>query len=412
MQSVRLLTLNSILPRLVDNAAAFSLTSRESRGTGNERKIPLDEQFEIASIKTKDERAVISGDWARMMGASPSPEKMYLSPEFFSYLLETGDPHLFAVRRRSDGMIVGILPVRERELQLEFRAGRFGSLRARLRTVQLLGSIPMLEDQPGLLDWACRRVLARFPDARALSMQAVPQELAGRFGDLARLRARVVDGWRECHTIPVPASFDEYLHKFSAKKRYNLGRQVKLLVKEAGKLEVTRIERPGQVGLLMEAVAALASARDFAAFPERSRFERLAAHGLLLSYVVTCGGEPVGAIVATNGGDKWHVHNIFSAAKYHHLSAGTSALHVALEDVMNNFSFGEADFGYGTPNRDFRSTHLLRTRGHVLLYRPGGPTAVLVACHCWYGRLYDGLASRVKQWRRRLGASRKRLPAA
>jgi hypothetical protein len=319
-------------------------------------------------------------------------------------LSETANPHLFVVRRRIDGMVVGILPVRLRELQLEFRAGPLGSLRQRLQTVQLLGSVPMLADEPGLFDWACRRILAHFPSVAALSMQAVPQELFGRFAGQHRLGTCVVDGWRECHTIPVPTSFDAYLQKFSAKKRYNLGRQVKLLVKEAGTLEVTRIERPGQVAALMAAVAALAPARELATFPEHSRFEGLAAHGLLLSYVVKCGGEHVGAVVATNGGAKWHVHNIFSASTFHHLSAGTSTLHLALEDVMNHFSFSEADFGYGTPNRDFRSTHILKRRGHVLLYRPGGSTAVVLACHGLYGRLYEGVASGVKRWRRRLAA--------
>lgn len=411
MQSVSFLSLNSLFPRLFDNASTGPRALRESHPDGNKTGLPADEQYEITRIKTKDEITVIQGDWARMLAANASPEKMYLSPEFFSYLEETAEPQLLAVRRRSDGMIVGLLPVRQREVQLEFRAGRFGSLQPRLQTVQVLGSVPMLEDQPGLLAWACRSLLDQFPGAQALSMQAVPQELSCRFDALDRLRTSVVDGWRECHTVPIPASFDEYLHKFSAKKRYNLGRQVKLLVKEAGLLEVTRIEQPGQVGMLMDAVAALAPARDVAAFPERSRFKRLAAHGLLLSYVVRCGGEPVGAIVATNGGEKWHVHNIFSAAKYHHLSAGTSALHVALEDVMNNFSFSEADFGYGTPNRDFRSTHVLRTRGHVLLYRPGGTTAALLACHCLYGRLYEAIASRVKQWHRSIAARRARPPA-
>lgn len=408
MQSVRFLLLNSILPRLADNPSGFSRPFPETDGAEIKPDTPLDGQFEIAAIKTEQDRAMLAGDWERMVAANPGAEKLYLGPAFFSYLLDTADPHLFVVRRKVDGMLAGILPVRHRELQLEFRAGPLGSLRPRLPTVQLLGSVPMLADQPGLLAWACRRVLDHFPSARALSMQAVPQELSGRFAGLDRLRTRVIDGWRECHTIPIPASFEQYLHKFSAKKRYNLGRQVKLLVKEAGKLEVMRIERPEQVDALMAALAALAPARGLAAFPARDRFEGLAAHGLLLSYVVRCGSEYAGAIVATNGGDKWHVHNILSAAKYHHLSAGTSTLHVVLEDVMNNFSFAEADFGYGTPNRDFRSTHVLKTRGHVLLYRPGGATAILLACHCLYGKLYEGLACTVKRWQRRLAAWRVR----
>jgi hypothetical protein len=44
-------------------------------------------------------------------------------------------------------------------------------------------------------------------------------------------------GWRDCHTVPLPADVDTYLQKLSAKKRYNLSRQVRLLAKEAGEVK-------------------------------------------------------------------------------------------------------------------------------------------------------------------------------
>jgi hypothetical protein len=264
----------------------------------------------------------------------------------------------------------------------------------------------MIADHDGLREAVVGELLNHFPAARAVSMQAMPAEAFAPFGAMRALRSHVIDGWRECHTTPLPSSFEAYLQKFSAKKRYNLARQVRLLAKEAGPLQVTRVERPEQAGLLLEAVRALVPARAFAALPCQQHFERLAANGLLLSYVVTCGGDPVGAVVATNGIDKWLVHNIFSAKKYHHLSAGTSTLHLALEDVINGFEFKEADFGYGTPNRDFRSTHVLRTRGHLLLYRAAGIVPWLLACHAIYSKLNSGLGGHIKRLQRRVAGWR------
>lgn len=363
-----------------------------------------DPGFDLVAIESEEQIAALAEDWRALLATSPSPEKLYQSPAFFRYLKETEEPGdavaLFAVTRRGDGKVAGLVPTRLRRHPVQFRAGKLGSASWNLTVVQLLGSGPMLADEPGLLAWTMREILARFPQASGLSMQALPQELSGNLRGLAGLSTCVLDGWRECHTIPLPASFDDYMQKFSSKKRYNLQRQVRLLAKEAGTLKLTRVDEPAAVPVLFDALGALMTEREFAQFPTRQRFERLAANGLLLSYVVTCGEEHVGAVVAMRSDDKWQVHNILGAKKYHHLSVGTSTLHLALEDVMNHFDFQEADFGYGTPNREFRSTHALRTRGHVLLYRTRGLAPVVLACHALYGRVYEAAATRIKQARR------------
>lgn len=367
------------------------------------------EEFDIAFVQDDSAIESLSADWTRLLDASSSPEKIYQCPAFFRYLKETNDPcALLVARRRVDGAVVGIVPVRPRRHALEFRMGPLGTSSWKLPVVQLLGSVPMLDEHKGLLDAVMRGLFAHFPEARGISMQAVPSELFDRFTQLDGMNVAVLDGWRECHTIELPESFDAYLQKLSSKKRYNVQRQVRQLAAEAGAIEVTRIEQPEQVAQLFDALRALMPAADLAAIPAQHKFERLAGLGLLFSCVVSCAGVPVGAVIGSNGIGRWLVHNILSDSKYQHLSAGTSTMHLALKEMMAAHALSGADFGYGTPNRDFRSSHQLRTRGHVLVYRRTGLAPVVLACNVLYGKLYDMLASSVKRLKKRVAAWRAR----
>ncbi|MFL6672019.1 MAG: GNAT family N-acetyltransferase [Massilia sp.] len=298
---------------------------------------------------------------------------------------------------------------------VDFRVGTRTLVSRRLSVIQLLGSAPMLSDDPGLMRYLMNHLLEYFPGAQAIVMQALPQALYDGYCERHGLASYVLHGWRDCHTIPLPPSFEEYLQKYSAKKRYNLSRQVRLLAKEAGPVSVLRIDRPDQVAQLFEAITNVVPRRDYEHLAPPAKFERLAANGLLLSYVIKAGDEAVGAVVATQSCATWLVHNIFSTHKYQHLSAGTSTMHLALEDLITNFSFTDVDFGYGTPSSEFRSTHVLKKRGHVLLYRPVGLTAALLAVHRVYDQAHEALAKHLKQARKkfneRRGARQKRAPA-
>ncbi|GAB3458938.1 hypothetical protein GCM10027321_15510 [Massilia terrae] len=368
--------------------------------------------FDISFVQNDSEIENLSADWNRLLDASRSPEKIYQSPAFFRYLKETSDPcALLVARCRGDGEVIGIVPVRPRCHSLEFRMGPLGSPGWKLPVVQVLGSVPLLQEQRGLLDAVVQALFAHFPEARGLSLQAVPSELFGQFGQLDGMGVSVLDGWRECHTLPLPENFDAYLQKLSSKKRYNIQRQVRQLAAEAGEIEVVRIERPEQVAPMFDALRALMPATEFAAFPAQFKFERLAACGLLFSCMIRCAGVPVGVVVGSNGIGRWMIHNIVSDGKYQHLSAGTSTMHLALKEMMAAHALAEADFGYGTPNRDFRSSHELRTRGHVLVWRRAGLTPAVLACNVLYGKLYDYLASSVKRLKKRVNAWRARRKA-
>jgi hypothetical protein len=139
---------------------------------------------------------------------------------------------------------------------------------------------------------------------------------------------------------------------------------------------------------------------------EHARLENLARHGLLLSYVIRCGEEDVAVVLGSRSSRVWHIHKIVCAPKYMSLSVGTSAVHLAVQDVLAHFTFQSIDYGYGTPNADFRSTHVLKSRGRVLLHRSRSLTALLLKFHGKYNAINDALIRHTKAARKRYAQRR------
>lgn len=346
-----------------------------------------------------------NGEWRRLLLASASPEKIYQTPEFFRFLCDsqtsTSDRfELYAITDRSQGKVVGMVPVRLSRVNLNLRAGGLTVLPFQPRIIRLLGSVPLMPQEPALLHQLHAHLLASFPDCAAVSMQAVPVELAAYLDGDARHAPFVMHGWRACHTIPLPAQWPAYLTRMSAKKRYNLARQYRLLARSAGPLTLQRIDRSVHVRELVDGVAALAGGASL--FMTGRDYRVLAANRLLLSYVLKSGDEVIAVIAGSRYGDTWHVHQIMYAPAWRHLSAGAVALHAALQDVVTDFAFTSADLGFGTPRYAFASTHVLKTRAHVLLARRGSWSARLLRAFVHLDAFNDACARFVKPLARRL----------
>jgi hypothetical protein len=368
-------------------------------------------EFHFSSAIAHHDAPALQSAWREMLANSRSSEKFYQSPEFFQFLTETAgagspDIELLVARRACDGAIAGVVPVRTGTVPVEFRLGTRALFTRKLRVVQLLGSTPMLGNDPRLMPALMDHLLDRFPRHTVVSMQSLPQEFHDEYRGRQGLESYVINGWRECHTIELPPTFDEYLQRFSSKKRYNLARQVRLLAKEVGPVSVVRVDCPERIGEMYAAMGQVVPPSSYAHYVSEPKFQRLAANGLVLSYVIRCGEAPVAVVVATVSCGIWQLHNIFCDKKYLHLSLGTSAVHLALEDVITNHKLERADFGYGTPNQDFRSTHVLKTRGHLLVYRAFSLPSILLAAHRLYDPLHSALVKRVKQAKKQLDQRR------
>ncbi|WP_075796018.1 GNAT family N-acetyltransferase [Massilia putida] len=365
------------------------------------------EHFELSAIADYHDRPDILAIWSRMLATALGPETLYQSPEFFDYLSNTaqgpGTTHeLLIVRRKSDHSVVGCVPIRTISCDLNFRFGHITLFRRKLRACQILGSVPLLDlTQEGVVKSLLQQLLKRYTKCDVLYMQAFPKEASAMLQKIEGVSAYVLNGWRVCHTQPLPNSVDAYLQKFSSKKRYNLSRQVRLLTQAAGPLQVLCIEYPEQVTKMLDAVVAIDSAKNMDRDGEQARLEGLARYGLLLSYVIRCGEENIAVVYGSRSASVWHIHKISTNPDYLHLSAGTSAIHLAVQDVLTKFSFTHIDFGYGTPNAEFRSTHVLKPRGLVLLHRARSLTAMLLTLHRVCDGVNEALTRQLKQVKKR-----------
>jgi CelD/BcsL family acetyltransferase involved in cellulose biosynthesis len=367
------------------------------------RVLRCPDRFELNVATAYHDRPDILEAWQRMLAGATGPETLYQSPQFFNHLIDTqqgqdANYELFIVRRSADYAIVGFIPVRTIECGLEFRVGPVPLFKRTMRACQILGSVPLLDPaEEGLADYVMQQLLERYAKCDVLYMQAVPEEGITALDSIAGASTYVLNGWRPCHTQPLPDSVDGYLRKFNSKKRYNLSRQVRLLAEAAGTLQLLRIEAPDQVAAMLDAMAAVDASPDAERAAEQARLESLARHGLLLSYVIRCGDEDVAVVYGARSASVWHIYKIACQQKYLHLSVGTSAIHLAVQDVLAHFAFKDIDFGYGTPNAEFRSTHVLKKRGLVLLHRARSLTALLLKVHGVYNAMNDALIHQVKR---------------
>ncbi len=367
------------------------------------RSVRSPHRYELNVATAYYDRPDILDAWHRMLAGATGPETQYQSPQFFSHLIDMGrgrnaNYELFIVRRSIDYAIVGFIPVRTLPCRIAFHAGPVPLFGRTLRACQILGSVPLLDPaETGLADFIMQQLLKRYAECDVLYLQAVPRD---GLQAIAGIPAYVLNGWRPCHTQPLPDSVDAYLKTFSAKKRYNLSRQVRLLAEAAGPLHVLRIDQPGQVGAMVDAMVATDASRATGRADEQARLESLARHGLLLSYVVRCGQTDVAVVYGMRSSSAWHVYKILCRQAYLPLSVGTSAIHLAVQDVLAHFTFDHIDFGYGTPHAEFRSTHVLKTRGLVLLHRARSRTAWLLNVHGRYDALNGALIRQVKRMRK------------
>ena len=359
--------------------------------------------------------------WRALVVAGGSHQKIYQTPEFFHFQRETCDSgerlELLTISRRDDRALVGVVPVRIGRQDVVFGVGKLVLYKASVEMINLLGSVPaapggVLTQELGL------QLLAAFPQAKAIFMQSLPlssphwRALQASADSAPQLLGCALMGqWRECHTLPLPATFEQYLEKFSAKKRYNLNRQIRQLAEQAGALTMQRIGRADEVTSMMAALMSLVPPARLASVLRPSTFEALARRDLLLCYVLRAGDEVLAAVIGTRSPDVWHIHNIFVNNNYLSLSVGTSAVHLAIKELMAERCFHLIDFGFGTPNHDFRSSHVLETRAQVLLFDRAQPVRLLFCAHALFNTLAERAIAKVKSWRKALRAARSAKPA-
>ena len=361
-------------------------------------------RFDIATDRLQE--AFFLASWNQLLAQGESQDAIYQTPEFFNFLLETSNDkdrlQIFSITRTDDDQLVGIVPIRIRDETMSFQAGSKKWGQKNFQVVGLLGSIPLAPAEPDLAEKIFIYLLNRFGNCQAVCMAALPSE--STLWNAIRNSTRIskffftyaVDGWRQCHTIPLFSSFELYLQQFSAKKRYNLNRQIRLLREQCGTLSLHRIKQLSEVSRLMSAINNLVPEEKRHHFLSEDKCKSLAKSNLLLCYVLECGTTPAALIFGTCSSKVFHVHNIIYSSKLPDFSIGTSILHLAIEDLTTSFNFSSIDLGYGIPGHNYQSSNITKERGFLLIFRKTITNRLLCWLHQLHGKMVENIKNKVK----------------
>jgi len=338
--------------------------------------------------------------WRSLLSQSASAQKIYQSPEFFAFLkadLHSARDRLvcFSVKERATGNLVGVIPMRSIDLTLDIPVTSSFKIPIRLPAFELLGSDPLMPRTAQIVGEFFGHLRKTFFPTPVLSMQALKGS-SGLFQILKKmeqssplLKMSVIHGFRDCHVTELPRTYAEYQAKFSSKKRYNLNRQIRLLKESIPGLRLTRIQDPSDVPALLRALDKFVpGAGDPRRMPDSS-YEELARRGLLLCYVLEDDNQAYGLIKGNRYGDVYHVSYIKHDAAYHHLSVGTSILHMAIEDLVEALQIARVDFGYGNPTYQYESSNHVEQRGRVVLSSRRMMVQAVLSAHEAHRRLVD-----------------------
>ena len=366
-------------------------------------------KYRIEKIDFDPSDEVLLRQWRRLLEDSSSSEKIYQTPEFFDFLLSQSHTRqqviLLAVYDTENEEIQGIFPLRRIAQKFEFFPNTKLSFSPSVKTVLLLGSIPLMPVAAGLLSIVIPEIFALLPDIEAIGMTALPVEssvesflcgLAASNGYLLH----VLNGWRNSHLIPLPQSFDAYLSRYSAKKRFNLKRQVRLLREHSDNtLQLHRICTPDQVELYVNTWNQLAPPDLTWYLLSTSALHMLADKGLLHGYVLTLKGSPCGGIYATQAAGTLHIHNIIYANELARFSVGACILYMAIEDLIGQGQFKVIDLGYSNPAHSEQASNVVEVRGNRLVLRKTWRNRILCLAHDFYLAKLPAMKAVVKKIR-------------
>jgi hypothetical protein len=249
--------------------------------------------------------------------------------------------------------------------------------------VQIMGSLPLLPADPVLHDRLFATIGMAFAHCSAVALPSVPKEswlwsyvrgsqsLEGNFIPYANF------GINGCHTIPLLGTVEEYRARLGGKKRHNLNRQVRMLRDlGGGRLELRRIEYPDEVGdlvRLMDETRRSARRGQWGRICppaiDRREAEDLARRGLLLDYLLLCGGKPCAIIAGRQYRGVYHMDWVSRDRHLDRFSPGTTALHLAIEDLLRETSIRRIDLGYSYPAYSHSATNVVEPRASLLLLR-------------------------------------------
>lgn len=384
------------------------------------QNLTIGNDFRTELLPTGYLDASIQQAWKTLLTHSKSPEKVFQTPGYFEFISQLpnkdNSQELIIAKSAHNQEIMAVLPLRTGRRTLHLNVGKHTLVHLRLRTIALLGSTPLAADNPQLFDTLIDFIFQSFPQKNTIAMQSLPKDsdfyryLINSSNIKKKYGFFIQDGWRICHTTPLPDSFINYLGNLKSKKRYNLNRQLKILEKDIGPLKLLRIDNPEHIFEWAAAIEKLVPIYVVKKFLNKEQFTNLAYKKLMLNYILKCNEIPCALIIGIKAECTYHIHNILYAQDKSEYSLGTSILHLATEDIIDNLKISLIDYGYGNPEHSHQSSNIPVLRGHAFLYQKTWANRLIFSTYAAYSSLVCGVKFLISRAQSALGEKKHKTP--
>ena len=326
-------------------------------------------------------------DWDNLLRTLDHINGIYGSPLWLAHLADGGTKKAGALLARDHrGSLAGIVPFCRLQFILRFDiAGRLLASKP-LRTLELLGSIPMLPENFEIHNEALRQVFSAWPECDAIYIDSLASDSffwrflndPGRKSDFFYMH--VVSGPRPWHLINLAPSYDLYLKSMSSKARANLRREVKRFEEAAScGIKMCRVTARDQVAWFLECAARIADHSWQRRILGRSihcdastlnSLQNLADLGLLRSYLLQLGEAPCSFVIGYQHQSVYHYVEIAFDEGYSEYSPGKVHLSLILEDLHQHAPPKTLNFGVGDASYKRRFGNCEKRDVSCLLMRP------------------------------------------
>jgi CelD/BcsL family acetyltransferase involved in cellulose biosynthesis len=223
--------------------------------------------------------------------------------------------------------------------------------------------------------------------------------------------------------VDIQGDFEQYLARFSAKRRHNLKRSVRWFVEQSGGRPMTVAQEPQEMEEFQRRAVEI-SRQTYqerllgAGLPAGDDFlkgmKETAHRGMARGYLLWCEGKPVAFAWCTGKGSRLNYGVIGYLPDYARMSPGTALLYLILEDLFRKKEFSQFDFGVG--EAWYKESFATSSEEYVdaMLFRPLWRNEALVRLHAMVeagntlaGALLErlGWKKAVKRWMRILSGA-------
>jgi Acetyltransferase (GNAT) domain len=316
--------------------------------------------MEISRYRVVDSLSRVVALWEKCGRDSQSETVHFSDPQWLLECFHEEPRQLEACFVEDDGAILGVAPFAVQAIPLKLRIGPLALGAMGLRRLRLLGGAPNLPDEIGALDALFREMLER-PGFDAIWIEALRADsflwtylrtspLIRRHLHLYRARGPVARPY-----IALRGSFEEYLQRFSRKKRQNIARDRRRLQALSG-VEVVRVSSVDQVDSFVTAATEISRTtyqfkrlglglRDGDAL--RRRLRLAANRGWLRAYLQSCGGKPCSFVVGYQFNGRFYYADVGYDPAWSAWGVGTMLLLHIVEDLFTHDRPETLDFGPG-----------------------------------------------------------------